>query len=287
MSRCTAQHRRNVATYTGAMIGLGRLAAGSVCMAALALVACAPAPQPSPTHEPSASPTSGVPGEPTALSVERVEVDDLAFDVVRVDLERWDVRVSWDFSAGGVFLEEAVASLEDAALVTNAGIYTDSVEPGGLLVAGGVEMRGINLRAGGGNFHLLPNGVFLVRDDGTAAVVDSTAYNSDGVLHATQSGPALVLDGVIHPAFDPQSTNRALRSGVGVSDDGTVVYFAISRANVTFHEFARLYVEHLGVNNALYLDGSISGLWVRGERETDGLTGPFAGIISVHPRTEE
>ncbi len=57
---------------------------------------------------------------------------------------------------------------------------------------------------------------------------------------ATQSGPALVVDGVVHPAFDPQSANLKLRSGIGVSDPWTV-HLVVSEGPSTLHDLATLF----------------------------------------------
>ncbi len=52
---------------------------------------------------------------------------------------------------------------------------------------------------------------------------------------ATQSGPLLVHGGDIHPDFNANSTNKKIRSGVGVTKDGLVI-FAISITPVTFYD---------------------------------------------------
>jgi uncharacterized protein YigE (DUF2233 family) len=70
---------------------------------------------------------------------------------------------------------------------------------------------------------------------------------------ATQSGPMLVTDGMIHPAFIVGSTDRKPRNGVGVSSP-TQVHFVITKGRVNFHEFARFFRDGLGCN-ALFLDG--------------------------------
>jgi uncharacterized protein YigE (DUF2233 family) len=58
----------------------------------------------------------------------------------------------------------------------NAGMFDENGNAIGLLIEDGKELHPINLRKGGGNFHLLPNGVFLVRKDGATEVVPSTAF---------------------------------------------------------------------------------------------------------------
>jgi len=48
----------------------------------------------------------------------------------------------------------------------NAGMYGEDGRPIGLYVEQGERQRRINLRDGGGNFHLKPNGVFWVDEEG-------------------------------------------------------------------------------------------------------------------------
>lgn len=207
-----------------------------------------------------------------------------SYGVVVLDLEQWDVRVDWPQHPDGTDLGAYIAAHPGIAVLTNAGIFSEDLSPGGLLVASGEQLSALNLRGGGGNFHLLPNAVFQVLDDGTAAVVESSTYTGGGVVHATQSGPALLLNGEIHPQFTQGSTNTALRSGVGVSPDGRTVYLAITRSYVNLWDFAQMFRDDLGVDNALYLDGQISQLWIGGAPEPTPYLGPYAGVIAAYPR---
>ncbi|WP_084126995.1 phosphodiester glycosidase family protein [Demequina sp. NBRC 110054] len=236
----------------------------------------------SPSSSPSPSATSSAQdpvedGVDPDSAVQPYEFEGLEFAVAELDLSEWDIRVVWDGEPGGTYLAEV-----DGDVLTNAGIFTETYTPGGLLVSDGEQLVGLNLNDGYGNFHLKPNGVFAVLDDGTAEVVDSTAYDPAGVVQATQSGPALVLDGEIHPEFTPGSSNVAYRSGVGVSEDGGIVYLAISDDVVNLDTFARMFRDGLGAPNALYLDGQISGLWAEGaDRDLDLILQPYAGIIAA------
>lgn len=201
--------------------------------------------------------------------------------VVTLPLDQWDVRVDW--KSGGTMLADVIAADPAIQVATNAGIFTEQVSPGGLLVSDGEELVGLNLNEGGGNFHLMPNAVFAVMDDGTASVVNSRDYRDHGVVHATQSGPALLLDGEVHHEFREGSTNYALRSGVGVSPDGQTVYLALS-GWTNLWDFATMFRDELGVEDALYLDGQISDLWVTGMESPGVLSGPYAGIITARER---
>ncbi len=165
----------------------------------------------------------------------------------------------------------------------NAGMYHADRSPVGLAVIGGQTLAPLVTAAGPGNFGLLPNGVFCVADTGFA-VVESRRFAArpPACRFATQSGPMLVIDGALHPRFLPDSTSRYIRNGVGASADGQRAVLAISSAPVTFHTFGRFFRDHLGVPQALYLDGQISRLHAPGLRRSDwGLAmGPVLGLVA-------
>ena len=162
----------------------------------------------------------------------------------------------------------------------NGGMYLDDQSPVGLFVENGRELKRINTNKGWGNFHLLPNGVFYLLP-GRAGVMESKAFATSGIkpFYATQSGPMLVIDGKLHPSFLADSTSFKTRNGVGVTSDGKVV-FAISDGPVRFHDFATLFRDDLGCANALFLDGSISSLYIPEWQRRDGLF-PLGPIIAV------
>ncbi len=273
------------------MIRIARVALALTAAAVLA--ACAAEPVADPTDAPS-TPASTTPSSPPpSENPPEVEAPDVrlidrgtrgSYAVIELALDAWDVRVDWPREADGTDLAEYIEAHPGIGVLTNAGIFSEDLTPGGLLVADGVELRALNLADGGGNFHLKPNAVFQISADGRAAVVDSTAYTPSGVRHATQSGPALLLDGRVHPAFRDGSVNIALRSGVGVSPDGRTVYLAITRTLVNLFDFATMFRDELGVDDALYLDGQISQLWIAGAPEPTPFLGPYAGVIAAYPR---
>jgi len=166
----------------------------------------------------------------------------------------------------------------------NAGMYHADRGPVGLYVENGVQSKNIVTNAGPGNFGLLPNGVFCIRD-GRADVIETLTYqaNPPACIHATQSGPMLVIDGALHHRFLPDSTSRYIRNGVGTSADGTKAVFAISNQPVTFHEFGKLFQTTLGLPNALYFDGNISRLYAPelGRNDTGFPLGPIIGTIET------
>ena len=162
------------------------------------------------------------------------------------------------FPAAKSFLE---GKGEKPLMLMNGGIFEPSGIPSGLLVQGGKELHPVNRRDGVGNFFLKPNGIFLIGEKG-ARVMETSKYPPQGekLLYAVQSGPMLLENGKVHPAFNKDSDSRLTRNGVGVVGDGTVV-FAISDQEgeryPNLYGFADLFLS-LGCKDALFLDGVIS-----------------------------
>lgn len=163
----------------------------------------------------------------------------------------------------------------------NAGMFDDNLKPIGYYVEDGHQLRKVNRRDGGGNFHLKPNGIFYIQGD-RIGVVETEAYLKSGPNpeFATQSGPMLVIEGELHPAFSAEGTSRKRRNGVGAVDEHTAV-FAISENEVNFYDFARLFRDQLKCRNALFLDGTISSLFDSSQQRNDSIfrLGPIVGVV--------
>jgi uncharacterized protein YigE (DUF2233 family) len=165
------------------------------------------------------------------------------------------------------------------AFAMNAGMFDDRGRPIGLSIVDGREVHAINRRDGGGNFHLMPNGVFLVRMSGRAEVVTTDRYRpATDIRLATQSGPMLVIGGQLHPRFDRDGESRYIRNGVGVRNGKGL--FVISEGAVSFGKFARFFRDGLKTPDALFLDGSVSSLWDPASGRQDSFT-PIGPMIVV------
>ncbi len=216
---------------------------------------------------------------------------DPATDDIRLFLNGETGRPYGEFDLVNAGLQ---AKGETLLFAMNAGMYHKDRTPVGLYVENGAELKKLSTKDGPGNFHLLPNGVFWIGDDGAAQVTETTEFarlspslacgrgQGEGacVAYATQSGPMLVIDGALHPKFLVDATSRKRRNGVGVRDDGAVV-FAISDTAVTFHEFATYFRDTLKTPNALYLDGTISRLFSTdlGRNDPGLAMGPIVGVV--------
>jgi len=175
---------------------------------------------------------------------------------------------------------------EDVKIILNAGMYTPKREPQGLFVRNGIESTPLNTSEGKGNFHLMPNGIFSI-DSLNRPMVLSTSHftpNRDSIAmkHATQSGPMLLIDGKMHPAFTEDWPNFHIRNGVGITASGNAV-FVISNEPVRFHQIATLFKDYFKCKNALYLDGAISKMYAPeiGKSDTKGQFGPLITISST------
>ncbi len=169
---------------------------------------------------------------------------------------------------------------QNLTFAMNAGMFQPGFAPVGLCVVAGRTLAPLNIAPGDGNFFLKPNGVFCVSRNG-AQVVESSEFArfEEPVTLATQSGPLLVQAGKIHPAFNPASTSRLFRNGVGVPNPDTAI-FAISEDPVSFYEFAVFFRDTLHCPDALFLDGSISSLYAPSLKRNDSRTelGPMIGV---------
>ncbi|MCB9231880.1 MAG: phosphodiester glycosidase family protein [Bacteroidia bacterium] len=209
------------------------------------------------------------------------------FDIFILDLARDTLQLFWQDGKGENYssIGNLKTSLESQGksplMITNAGMYTPAHAPQGLYVENGEEKIPLDKTDGGEqkgmNFFMLPNGVFGL-DQGKFFVDDTREYDHKNPTFATQSGPMLLKDWSIHPKFNQGSTNKYVRSGVGVINSHKVV-FAISRRQVNFYDFASLFLNYFGCRDALYLDGAISKMWIQGLNEEQG--GNFGPIISV------
>ncbi len=169
---------------------------------------------------------------------------------------------------------------ERLALAMNGGMFDSEGRPIGYYVEEGMRRTVLNENEGPGNFHLLPNGVFFGETaEGPWRVWETGRFADeieDRPQFATQSGPMLVINGELHPAINIDGDSRKIRNAVGVDAAGRA-HFVITEAPVSFGKLARLYRDVLNVNNALFLDGSVSQIWDPARDRLDA--GPSIGPI--------
>jgi uncharacterized protein YigE (DUF2233 family) len=217
------------------------------------------------------------------FEVSRQQAYGISFAVVKLDPQEVKLRLYWRIRGKSFlslnYLQQQLRTKNITLLAAmNAGIFEKSFQPLGLHIENGQQLRQLNTRSGYGNFYLQPNGVFLLQDN-KASIVSTQSYASGGFRPqlATQSGPILLENSRINPLFQPNSKNRLIRNGVGIS--GQAVYFVLAEGPINFYDFARFLRDQLGCSSALYLDGSISAIKVPGTSIIgDGF---FSAILAV------
>ena len=230
-------------------------------------------------------------GQVPGLSFEKREKGGVSYVVAHVLLDKAPLRLYWKDAAGVPYrnftalrgaLDEKGESL---VFATNAGIYARDYTPLGLHVQDGHELEPLNLKNGGGNFFLKPNGVFYVAK-GHAGVLSAEDYAASKPQPdlAVQSGPMLLRHGELHPRFIPDSDSRYVRNGVGVISE-TEAVFVLSEQAVNFNDFALFFRDDLGCKDAIYLDGALSGMYAPAiGRDDPGLT--YVGMFGISvPKT--
>jgi uncharacterized protein YigE (DUF2233 family) len=204
-----------------------------------------------------------------AAEARQLQFDGTTFDTYRVGADELAmIRFYWKDQQGEAYktIGRLRLALEEQGkellFATNGGIYSEEYKPLGLYVEQGDKLASMNMGQGKGNFSMKPNAVFYIDDRG-AHVEDSTKLSAavGRMRYAVQSGPALLLDGRMHPRFFQESDSFNIRNGVGIDSTGAVV-FAISNTPVNFYTFAALFRDKLDCSDALYLDGSISEMYL-------------------------
>lgn len=236
-----------------------------------------------------------------AISLQAGEIEEIRYrgklyKVYVVKLREANIQMVWKDEDGEPIsnfnrLRDLVRGQKrELTFAMNGGIFNPGLEPVGLYIEKGKQLRPLNLEEGRGNFFLKPNGVFYIDDDDKAGIITSEKYKNavaaKEIRYAQQSGPQLLIDGKIHSAFTEGSVNQTVRNGVGIIDENTIV-FAISQTKVNLHEFASMFKEKYGCKNALYLDGAISEVYGKADSDRIFRNRFSAMVIDSEPMTTE
>ena len=135
---------------------------------------------------------------PFTYSVCRVDASGLTSD-------RYSLQLFWQASNDQSLLTfdtllSTLPKTETLNFAMNAGMYNENYAPIGYTVIKGKEVKSLNLKEGGGNFHLLPNGVMWWDKTGHVQITESHALDEQinngnaQPWYATQSGPMLVIN---------------------------------------------------------------------------------------------
>jgi len=214
----------------------------------------------------------------------QVPADDRIISIV-IDPQHQDLGLYWKNDKGEVFgsiqrlKEDLMGKHKRLVFAMNGGMYKTDNSPLGLFIQQQVVLAPLDTASGAGNFYMKPNGVFYITNKGIAAVCPTTDLDiDDQIRFATQSGPMLLINGAFHPDLKKGSANVNIRNGVGVLPNNKLV-FAMSKEPVNFYDFADFF-KGMGCQNALYLDGFVSRMYVPEKKwvQTDGNFGVIIGV---------
>jgi uncharacterized protein YigE (DUF2233 family) len=219
-----------------------------------------------------------------------------SYIVCSFDPAKDDLRIVWrgpdkrPYKTFDALAEHLQAEGETLRFAMNGGMYEEDFRPVGLYIENGRTLAKANMKTVHGrpsqipNFYKKPNGVFYL-GHGRAGVMTTNEFlaRKPNAAFATQSGPMLVIDGAIHPAFIVNSKDLKPRDGVGLSGPNAV-QFAISRGPVSFYEFARFFRDGLHCDDALFLDGGWApGIYApelgRSDPPAHGGYGPIIAVV--------
>ncbi|MCB1496357.1 MAG: phosphodiester glycosidase family protein [Bauldia sp.] len=225
---------------------------------------------------------------------QRQSFEDSSYIVCDFHLATDDLRTFWrgpddrPYATFDALADDLAAKDKTLVFAMNGGMYGDDLSPIGLYIEGSRELHPVNTATSterpAPNFYKKPNGVFLVAN-GAAMVMTTEDFlkEAPSADFATQSGPMLVIDGALHPAFIPGSDSVKERNGIcaPVPDRVTV---AITEGGVNFHDFGRFFRDRLGCDNALFLDGgSAPGIYSpelgRDDPPAHGGYGPIIAVV--------
>lgn len=179
--------------------------------------------------------------------------------VVKVDSESVK-KMSLLENKGRLPHHDFLTGLNDSlCFLINAGITDSLCRPLGYWVLDGQQVQPVNTGDGWGNFYLKPNGLLLFTANDIVLCEPSQGAQYPNVRGGTQSGPMLLSNGTVHPLFNPASTNKYKRCGVGsfINPAGDkFIVFAISNTPVSFYNFALFFRNRFGCTNALCLESA-------------------------------
>lgn len=213
----------------------------------------------------------------SALTLQEERYKRRAYVTVTIDLNQHQLTHFWQAADGTPFnsIQKLSNELENSGhtllFAINSGIYTTDDTPLGLHIEDAqvlVPLNVVTSNVGAGNFSLLPNGVFYITEEHRAEIVTTEAYRAlsdevkHSILHATQSGPMLIVDGEYNRRLIPNSRSLRIRSGVCAKEE--IITFVVTEDEVNFYDFATFFKERLQCDNALYLDGSLARIYFDG-----------------------
>jgi len=225
------------------------------------------------------------------LVVRTVRFGGATYLVAEADMRRVKLRM---LHRGGAIASYGAAEAalrargERMLLATNGGLFHAGL-PIGLHYEDGVSVRPLDLDTrpppgqGGGNYYSLPNAVLFQDRAGRVGIRESPRMTGliRSVRDGLQSGPALLLNGVVHPIAGASNKGKLHdRRTAACTRDAETLVIVYARSRTTFPQLARFLHEELRCRDALFLDANVPGIYLPGR----GVNIPpveFAGILAL------
>lgn len=155
------------------------------------------------------------------------------------------------------FFDSVARSNPARFFAITASIVDSACNPLGLYIAARQKINDINTKQGNGNFYLKPNGFIAVDTANNIEIQEAARFQAGAQYkYAMQSGPMLIVNGIINPAFDKDSKNKNMRCGVGIftANNEKSIVFIKSNEPVSFYQLAQIFYEKFNCANALTLE---------------------------------
>jgi uncharacterized protein YigE (DUF2233 family) len=218
------------------------------------------------------------------------------FEIAVVNNKYVDLKIINNGTGSLQGLDYHFTQTPKATVMMNAGMFEINGGPVGLLITNQKQIKKINLKKDlPGNFYTMKNAIFYVDTNGRYQVKNTISFNEyykekyHDILHATQSGPILTIDGKINKEFNVKSANKLLRNGIGVikNSNNNIAILVVSRTPCSFYDLASIF-KYLGCENSMYLDGTVSSLFYKKNKKDkpkfgDMKLGPVLIVIPKKP----
>lgn len=222
----------------------------------------------------------------SGFQAERIRYNGMIYDIVIIDPQKIKLNIAIENNGDGIVVSDFIDKLgkDNLLFLTNAGIFTKARKALGYLSINSKMITKLNERDSDyGNFYLKPNGVFYIHNN-RGYISETSKFKKDILDNditpylATQSGPMLLKNRNIHSAFNKGSKNKFIRNGVGIIRESDLIVFAISNRPVNFYDFSTFFKIFLKCDDALYLDGNVSAMYIP-ELNREQYRGPFGPVI--------
>ncbi len=200
-------------------------------------------------------------GQGMTYAVQDLVFNKVSYDVfmVKIDsatINRFDILENKNQLPHSEFIGSVLN--DSTAFTINASISDSVCNPVGYFVKNAMQIKSANMGDGNGNFYLKPNGALLFTANDAIICESAQISKYNGIRLGIQSGPMLLDNGAVNQQFTPNSKNKNIRCGVGISikNNGRYLLFCISNEPVTFYDFSMLFKQEYKCKDALCLESA-------------------------------